>query len=200
MRIHVADFDNNGAIDPIVSYYIQGESYPMASRDQLLDQIPLFRKKYIRYADYADASLAKVFEPAALRKAETFECVESKTILLLNEKNLSFKRGSLPVEAQFSATNSILSDDYDRDGITDLLLFGNFFPYRPELGENDASMGLFFRGVGDAKFDAVPPGKSGLFADGDVRQAVQLNSTSGKNKLVVSKNDQEVQIVDIRKE
>ncbi|MDQ2656932.1 MAG: VCBS repeat-containing protein, partial [Bacteroidota bacterium] len=197
MAIHLADFDNNGAMDPIISYYIQGKNYPMASRDQLLDQIPQFKKKYIRYTDYADASLDNVFESAALRKAKSFQCVESKTIILLNDNNLSFRRGNLPLEVQFSATNSILSDDYDGDGIIDLIMFGNFFPYRPELGESDASMGLFLKGAGDAIFNAVPPGTSGLFADGDVRRAVQLKNTSGRRKLVVSKNDDLVQVIQI---
>ncbi len=169
----------------------------MASRDQLLDQIPLLKKKYIRYADYADASLDKVFEPAALRKAKNFQCAESRTIVLLNGNNLSFTRGNLPVEVQFSATNSILSDDYDGDGIIDLIMFGNFFPYRPELGESDASMGLFLKGAGGAIFNAVPPGTSGLFADGDVRHAVELKSSSGTRRLVVSKNDDILQVIHV---
>jgi enediyne biosynthesis protein E4 len=34
MMIYANDFDDNGAIDPIVCYYVQGKSYPMASRDE----------------------------------------------------------------------------------------------------------------------------------------------------------------------
>ena len=35
MTLVYKDFDNNGNIDPLVCYYIQGKSYPMASRDDL---------------------------------------------------------------------------------------------------------------------------------------------------------------------
>ncbi len=38
------DFDQNGSVDPILSYYINGVSYPMASRDDLTDQLPFLRK------------------------------------------------------------------------------------------------------------------------------------------------------------
>ncbi|HZI54662.1 MAG TPA: VCBS repeat-containing protein, partial [Chitinophagaceae bacterium] len=32
------DFDKNGSVDPLICYYIQGKSYPMASRDEMTDQ------------------------------------------------------------------------------------------------------------------------------------------------------------------
>src|SRR5260370_29214844 len=51
MTIYAADFGGNGVIDPIFCYYIQGKSYPMASRDELLDQIVPLRKKFIHYKD-----------------------------------------------------------------------------------------------------------------------------------------------------
>ena len=31
------DFDNNGSVDPLICYYIQGKSYPMASRDEMTE-------------------------------------------------------------------------------------------------------------------------------------------------------------------
>ena len=34
VQIHFDDFDQNGSVDPILSYYIQGKSYPLATRDE----------------------------------------------------------------------------------------------------------------------------------------------------------------------
>jgi len=42
------DFDHNGSVDPILNYYVQGKSYPFASRDELLDQMYSMRSKYNR--------------------------------------------------------------------------------------------------------------------------------------------------------
>jgi hypothetical protein len=36
MTYYVQDINKDGNFDPILSYYIQGESYPLPSRDELL--------------------------------------------------------------------------------------------------------------------------------------------------------------------
>lgn len=198
MTIHAADFDGNGNIDPIVSYYIQGRNYPMASRDELLDQIPAFKKKYIKYIDYADVTLESLFSPEELAGSQILSCTETETLIWLNNGDFTFAKKHLPIEAQFSATQSIVAEDYDGDGNTDLLLLGNFFPYRTQLGESDASVGTFLKGLGGGDFEAVPPYISGLFADGDIRKAVKVMSASGKSKLVISKNDDQVQVIRIQ--
>ena len=45
VTVDAADIDNNGSMDAILSYYIQGKSYPMATRDELLDQVLLVKNK-----------------------------------------------------------------------------------------------------------------------------------------------------------
>lgn len=198
MTIHVADFDENGSLDPIVCYYIQGTSYPLASRDELLDQIPVLKKKYVKYADYAGATLDDIFNTEQRAKAQVFWCTEVESIVLVQQEELKFSKRPLPVEAQFSTTQSILADDFDDDGNQDLLLLGNFFGYRTQAGESDASFGLLLKGKGDGTFDAVTPDESGLFADGDVRAAVIVNTPKGP-RLIVAKNDDVPQVIRIAK-
>lgn len=198
LTMHVSDFDGNGNIEPLICYFIRGKSYPMASRDELLDQIPALKKKYIKYIDYADATLETLFSKEQLARAQVLKCTEAKSLIFLNDGNLTFSRKELPLEAQFSKTHSILADDYDHDGKTDLILLGNFFSYRTQLGESDASLGLFLKGKGQGNFDALTPAASGLFADGDIRGAVEVKNSSGKKKLVISKNNDRVQVISIQ--
>lgn len=198
MTMHVGDFDSNGNIDPIISYFIQSKSYPMASRDELLDHIRALRNKYIRYADYADATVETIFTKAELSEAQVLKCNEARTMILLNNGDETFALKELPIEAQFSKTNSIIVDDFDQDGRKDMLLLGNFYPYRPQLGESDASYGLYLRGDGRGNFTSIAPHACGLFADGDVRSAVIVEDASGKKKLVLGRNDDEVGVVLIR--
>lgn len=195
--LHVSDFDNNGAIDPIFCYYIQGSSYPVASRDQLLDQIPALKKKFLRYSDYADAMLGDIFSEAQIAEAELLTCNEMRSLVFLNNGAFDFMSVALPTEAQFSRTSAILPDDYDGDGHLDLVLLGNFYPYRTELGESAASVGIFLKGNGDGMFEAVTPAASGLFATGDVRTAVTLNSANGIRRILVGKNDDLVQLIEV---
>lgn len=197
LTMHIADFDNNGNIDPIISYFIQGKSYPMASRDELLDHIRLLRSKYIRYSDYADATVETIFSRQQLEKAEVLVCNEARTMIFINNGDLTFTPKELPVEAQFSKTSSILSEDLDDDGKVDIILLGNFYPYRSQLGESDASYGLYLKGEGQGNFTAMAPHESGLFADGDVRNAVILSNKSGGSKLVIGKNDDYLDVISI---
>ncbi len=74
VTMYAADFDNDGLIDPIVCYYINGKSYPMASKDELLDEIPSLKKKFIKYNDYADATINDIFSADQIKKAKVYTC------------------------------------------------------------------------------------------------------------------------------
>ena len=198
ITMHVGDFDGNGNIDPIISYFIQGKSYPMASRDELLDHIRMLRSKYIRYSDYADATVETIFTKEQLSKAQILQCNEARTLIFLNNGDLTFSPKELPLEAQFSKTNTIIVDDFDHDKKNDLLFLGNFYPYRPQLGESDASFGLYLKGDGRGNFIPIAPHACGLFVDGDVRNAVIVKSAAGKRRLVVGKNDDQVSVIVIK--
>ena len=64
-----ADFNDDGRIDPIICQRIDGVHIPLASRDELLDQINGLRKQYVRYADYAKATVETMFDAGTLAKA-----------------------------------------------------------------------------------------------------------------------------------
>jgi hypothetical protein len=197
MTMVVNDFDGNGNSEPLISYFIQGKSYPMASRDELLDQVPSLRKKYVKYIQYADATTESIFNKQQITNAKVFTCTLPESILLINNGSLSFTQRNIPPEAQFSKTHAILSDDYNHDGHTDLVMLGNFFPYRTQTGESDASFGSLLLGDGKGNFSSVPPSSSGLFADGDVRSGVVLKNISGKERLLIGRNNSPVLIFSI---
>jgi hypothetical protein len=198
MTMHVSDFDGNGNIDPIICYYIQGKSYPLASRDELLDQIPVLKKKYIKYTDYADATIQTIFTKEQLAKARVYKCTEARSIALINNSKLSFSKKILPSEVQFSNVHSILTDDLDNDGKTDIIITGNSFTNRTQFGDNDASLGIVMKGKDGGEFETINPSASGLFADGDVRAASVIKDANHTKKLVIVKNNDAVQILTIQ--
>lgn len=198
MTMHVSDFDGNGNIDPIVCYYIQGKSYPLASRDELLDQIPVLKKKYIKYADYADATLETIFTKEQLAKATVYKCTETRSITLINNGSLNFTKKLLPPEAQFSKVNSFITDDLDGDGKMDIVIIGNSFTNRTQFGDSDASFGVVMKGKGAGAFETLSPSASGLFADGDARAAALLKDARHTKKLIIVKNNDALQILTIQ--
>lgn len=197
LQLYVNDFDDNGTLDPIVCYYIQGKSYPMASRDELLDQIVPLRKKYVKYRDYADATINDIFSKEKISSAKVFHCDELASGVLYNNGHNQFSFKPFPLEAQVSKVFGIAADDFDKDGKKDILCAGNFYPYRVQLGRSDASLGLLLKGSGSSNFSAVDPSVSGAYIDGDVRAMTELKNKAGESLIVVAKNNDAVQVLKV---
>ncbi|HEY1166569.1 MAG TPA: VCBS repeat-containing protein [Chitinophaga sp.] len=185
MCMYINDFNMDGVTDPIICYYIQGKSYPYPSRDELLDQIVMLRKKYVHYSDYANTTIEDIFPPEVLKKSKMLQVQQLRNVVLINEGKEHFSIRELPVQAQFSAVFGILSGDFDNDGKKDLVLGGNFYPFRVQLGREDASKGLFLKGDGKGAFTPLDYQASGLLIDGDVRDLVMV-SNPGKQKLIIA--------------
>jgi hypothetical protein len=197
MTIWVADWDGNGSIDPLFCYYIQGKSYPMASRDELLDQIVPLRKKFIHYKDYADARLEDMFTPNKIAEAKVYKCEEMASGVLHNKGQERMSFTALPLMAQFSKVYGAVMDDFDGDGMPDVLIAGNFFPYRTQVGRCDASLGLLLKGIAGGGYQPVDPAISGLYIGGDVRRLIEIRNPSGERLLIIAKNDDAVQVLKV---
>jgi hypothetical protein len=197
--LYANDFDDNGSIDPILCYYIQGKSYPMASRDELLDQIVPLRKKYVKYKDYADATVNDIFPADKIKAAKIFRCNELASGILFNEGNTRFSFKPFPLQAQFSRVSAVEVNDFDKDGIKDILVAGNFYPYRVQLGNADASLGLFLKGTADKSFTPIDPSESGCYAGGDVRAMVSIKDKNNHSWLVFARNNDSAQVLKINR-
>jgi hypothetical protein len=195
ITMYVADFDDNGVIDPIICYYIQGKSYPMASRDELLDEITPLKKKYIHYKDYADATINDIFPKDKIDNATIYTCNQLASGILYNDGNLHFRFEPLPLQAQFSRVSSAVVNDFDGDGKKDILLSGNFYAYRVQLGQSDAGLGLLLKGNNSNHFTPVDAAQSGCYIDGDVRNMVMLKNATGENIIIIAKNNSAVQVL-----
>ena len=192
MSLYVADFDGNGSLDPILCYYIQGKSYPMASRDELLDQIVSLRKKFNSYKSYADASITDIFPAEKVAQAKVLHCNQLASGVLYNRGGGHFAFKPLPLAAQFSKVFGAVVGDFDGDGVKDVLVSGNFFPYRTQLGRCDASLGMLLSG---RDLRPVDPAFSGCYIGGDVRGMVEVKDAAGGKMVVIAKNDDAVQVL-----
>ena len=187
-EITFKDFDDNGTIDPIMSYYLNGKSYPFPSRDDLLEHLPMLKAKFTNYKSYADAQISDFFTAQELKGSITLQAQNLQTIYLEN-RGKSFKVKALPLQAQFSPVYAITSTDVNRDGNKDIILAGNLSTTRIKFGKYDASTGTVLLGDGKGNFQNVPTSKTGLNLKGDVRSMLVLG-----NKLVVGMNNEKVRV------
>ncbi len=163
--ILAADFDGNGSVDPVLSCYIDGVSYPVVSRDEMLGQVNRLKRRFTDYASYADATVEDLFTEEERAGALELTATTFASTVFENVGG-RFVARPLPVEAQVAPVHAILVGDLDRDGTTDLLLAGNEFGMRAQDGPMDAGRGLFLRGTGRASVRARRPGRERVLRAG----------------------------------
>ncbi|WP_221394649.1 VCBS repeat-containing protein [Dyadobacter sp. NIV53] len=186
LALYYNDFDKNGIIDPVLTYYIGDKSFPMFSRDEMLDQMVSLKRKYTSYISYADATAEDIFGKEAINQSPVLYCRQLASVVLENKGDFHFEIHALPNDAQFSRVSGTIVTDIDLDGKKDLILAGNFSPYRVQLGPCDASPGAVLRQSAPFQFESMQPSETGFWATGDVRNMVLVN---GK-RIVLSVNDQ----------
>src|SRR5690606_10746424 len=82
-----SDFDHNGSVDPILTYYIMGENFPYPTRDELVQQLPGFKKRFNDYASYSAAGLDKLLTTDEQGKASVLHAVQMQSCYIRNEGN-----------------------------------------------------------------------------------------------------------------
>jgi hypothetical protein len=176
-EMYYKDFDDNGAVDPIFCFYIQHNSYPYVSRDELLEQISMMRPRFPDYKSYADATLTDIFTPVELKDAGHLQANNLATTYFLSDGKGKLHSSPLPLQVQSSPVFTITGLDYDHDGNQDLLLCGNINRARLRLGKYDANYGILLKGDSKGHFEYVPQLQSGFKLWGDVRSVIEINQT-----------------------
>lgn len=173
----VSDFDKNGSLDPILFYYIQGVSYPAFSRDEIADQIPGIKKKFLTHKSYATAKINDLFTKEQLAESRTFKVEFMESVYLENKGN-DLVLHHLPLEAQYSPIYGIVAADFNGDQKKDILLTGNNTWTRVRFGRYTSNHGVLLLGDNSGNFQYVPQLISGLNLRGNIRRAALLNDHS----------------------
>ncbi len=187
LQLYYKDFDNNGKIDPILTYYVEGKSYPFAGHDEMLNQISALRRKFPDYASYSTATINDIFTPGDLKGAGILTATELRTVFYRNTGS-KFEKHILPQEAQFAPVHAIEILDYNRDGKPDFILAGNQSANCVKIGVIDANYGQLFEGDGKGNFKYIPQPESGLSITGDVK-SLKFMTVRGRRYLLAGINN-----------
>lgn len=199
MEVFTSDIDGNGTMDPIFFYYIKDragnrQSFPGIGRGKFAEQVPSIKKQFLRSADYATAGFGEIFKGKTKEELMRLYCDETRSCYFENLGNGKFKKHPLPAEAQFAPVNAILCEDFDNDGVRDLLLAGNEYQTDVMTGRYDASYGCFLKGSKAKTFDAIPPLKSGFLINGDVKDMALIRSGNGDRIVVAAVNNDSLRV------
>jgi hypothetical protein len=192
--MYVSDFDNNGTVEQIITCYNKDSAYPMVLRHDLVSILPSLKKKYLKYESYKEQTVEDIFTKEQLQHALKLEAYTMQSSVFINNKKGTFSIKPLPAEAQFSPMFGIAIDDFDKDGNVDIIMGGNFYQSKPEVGIYDASYGVFMKGNGKGDFKTVRQDRSGFFSIGAIRDLVVLK-TANRKLILIAKNDNRIELL-----
>lgn len=191
IRMYVNDFNGNGQTAPLISLMADEVEKPFEQLDELLQQVPSLEKKISGYKDFSEKRLSGLFDQQMLDEALKKEITVLQSLILLSKGDGEFDVIRLPNEAQWFPLISILPEDINGDGNTDLVLGGNLFDVKPSMGgRQDAGYGLVLLGDGKGNFQPLSIQESGIFAEGQIRNIRNIRTRHSKNVLMILRNNQ----------
>ena len=186
MSVCYQDFDKNGTTDPLLSYYEDGKNYPLVSLDYIVEQLPVLKKQFLHYADYATAPTEKVLEIFKVKNPPTLYCKTLASVFIENKSNGKLEIKKLPQDAQIAPLFGMMAMDINEDGNLDLIAVGNHYWTDVVIGKYDAGKGLTMLGDGKGNFKSVPLIQSGFLVDADARALARLETKNNQSFFIIS--------------
>ncbi|GAB2591958.1 VCBS repeat-containing protein [Spirosoma areae] len=182
-------------VQPVVSYYLNGQEVTLGGRDQLVGRLPALKKKVLTYHQFAQAGIIDLFMDDELKtslKATSFASVYLENKGVSADGTLQLVPRPLPMMAQLAPLTNFSVEDVNRDGHLDVLAIGNQFSPDFITGRYDASCGLLLLGNGRGQFRPLTPNQSGVHLSGDMKSLVKLQ-VNGQPRWLVGTNSAPIQ-------
>ncbi len=138
LLMYFKDFDNNGLPETILATEKDGNYYSIHGKDELSSQLShLIRKKFPTYKDFAGKTVEKIFSRQELSTALKRE-VHTLASGYLENNNGKFNFREFDLQLQLAPIRAMLKYDFNKDGVEEVLLGGNYFGVTPYHGKFDA--------------------------------------------------------------
>jgi len=149
----------------------------------------VLERKYSTFEDYKEQTIEDIFSQEVLQRAVILKVRLLESCVMINTGSGSFDLKALPPEAQLSPVYAMAADDFNGDGICDIVIGGNQYRAKPETGIYNASYGLYLEGNTNGTWNAVPSTESGIFTRGEMRDLELLDVNDHRIIVVVRNND-----------
>jgi hypothetical protein len=189
VKMWVADFDNNGTTEKMLSQVVQGKDMPVFMKRDVIDQVVTIKKQNLKNVDYARKTMQDLFPKEALSKAAVMTFNEGSSCIAYNKGGGNFAIEKLPLPVQLSSVNAILPTDINGDGKLDLVMGGNRFALLPQFCRLDASFGHVLINRGGRAFDYLSPKKSGVEVRGEIRDIIPLRLQQTSCVMILQNNE-----------
>ena len=182
LKLYVKDFDNNGMIEQIMCYTINGEEYTFLAKDELERSLPVLKKAYLNYSEVAGKSVQYLFYDLFKDYTELKAEVLSSSCFIGDGKG-GFTRRDLPAELQLAPVMAFTVLPGSNE---DWIAGGNFFGTIPYEGRYDALLPSIFSIRHENVRHLLPD------IDGEVRDMKWIKTVDGNQILAIARNNQDI--------
>lgn len=203
VSVYANDFYKQNSTQCIVTLYLKDhadgtmQEFTAHGRDDVVDQLPFIKKRFLTYAAFGNASFDKLLTKDELKQSIKYSANYFSSSFVRNNGNGSFILEPLPATAQFSALSAMVTGDFNKDGNPDVCINTNDFGTDPSNGRYDALNGLVLKGDGKGGFEPLSIAESGIFIPGNGKGLAALKSSSGKLLLVAGQNKGALKIFEL---
>ena len=189
IEIVFGDWNEDGTIEFLEGYMDPGlkKLMPWQTGDKVATTLPFTLERIQSYDQFSVAGIDEVFGDFLPRMARLrVNCFD--TCVFLNRGD-RFEVVPLPAEAQLAPAFGVCVGDFDGDGAEDIFLNQNFFAVDTATSRYDAGRGLWLRGDGRGRFEAVLGQRSGVMIYGEGRGAALCDyDGDGRIDLAAAQN------------
>ncbi len=194
LRIYARDLNNDGSIDPIMTYYLNGREVTDAYRDDFIKQITGGRRRFPSYADFGVASMDEILTPGEREGAYIEHANWMYSSFIENKGHGKFSITPLPNLAQAAPVYGLLAGDFNGDGNLDLLMTGNQYNSNTTVGQYDAFNGLVLQGNGKGEWQPLTTAKAGFVNRQDGKAMAEVLTGANGTIVVVTNNNDSVKV------
>jgi len=188
LRLYLFDYDGNGTNELLLAYKRDGDYYSFLGKEELEKNIPLIKKKYLQYGDFAGRPVSEIFGEILL-KAKKLEARNLSTTVFINHGKTFVAENRLPYQVQFAPVFGMLTDDFNKDGKLDCITGGNFYGVLPFEGRYDAAHPNLFFGSVKGTFTMQQAFDQNLDIRGEIRDIKKIRLSGGRSCLIITRNN-----------
>lgn len=193
LKMFYNDFDSNGKKEVIIAYNIEGNYYPLNSKDELVSQMNIINKRFLSYKDFALKTIEQIFGDDIIKESKTYEVEKMASGYLENEGG-SFKKFVLfPSDFQLAPINSFTEIEIENEN--HLLVSGNSLKVSTYHGGYTSLKGILLKNIREFK----PVSNYGINPFNNQIKGTTVVPMKNKNVLFIFGNNSPVETYSFEK-
>lgn len=184
LKLYLKDFDNNGAVEQILCYTIDGKEYTFLAKDELERSLPVLKKAYLRYSEVAGKTVQYLFYDL-FKDYQELKAEILSSSCFINDGKGNFTRVNLPDELQVAPVMTFAENPANLPKT--YVGAGNFYGVTPYEGRYDGMLPTAFSYNKQTKSFVL--GSTIPSFDGEARDIRWLNMAGGNKVMVIARNN-----------